>query len=132
MSETLYFAWVDQGEAFNAAVHNREDEDVFSLTFNHSEGDFASLQVTIKNPRIGLLNVGRKSWAIVSFNDGTTITPIFRGRLIGIPTNVFSDLVTLDFVARPADFETQKFDLAQTLKVAPYWDPIWVNPDHWD
>lgn len=131
MADTLYWAWVDEGETFNPAVHNRQDEDVFSLQFDHSEGDFAGLKLTIKNPRIGLLNVGRKVWGILSFNDGVTITPIFKGRLIAVPTNIFDTLVQLDFTARPANYQAQKVALATTLKVLPYYDPIFVSPDSW-
>lgn len=131
MAENIYFAWVDQDEGFDPDVHNREDEDVFSFEWDHSEGDFAGLKLIIKNPRIGLLNTGRKVWGILSFNDGTTITPFFRGRLIGVPTNVFDTLVTIDFTARPADFNEQKLTLAETLKVLPYWDPVFISPDSW-
>lgn len=132
MAETVYFAWVNEGETFNPAVHNREDEDIFDFDFDHTEGDFAGLKLVIRNPRIGLLNTGRKVWGILSFNDGTTITPIFRGRLMGIPTNIFDTLVTIDFVARPANYVTQKTNLAQALKVLPYWDPIFVSPNSWN
>jgi hypothetical protein len=132
MADKIYFAWVDEGEEFDDAVHNRFDEIIYSLAFEHVEGDFASLSLTIKNPRIGLLNAGRKVWGILSYDDGTTITPIFRGRLIGIPSNVFDTLVTINFIARPADYVAQKTALANSMKVAPYWDPIFVSPDSWN
>lgn len=131
MTDTIYFAWVDEGETFNPSVHNRQDEDVFEFAYEQSEGDFAGLTLTVKNPRIGLLHTGRKVWGILSYNDGTTITPLFRGRLIGVPTNIFDTLVTLEFTARPADFTAQKIALANTLKVLPYYDPIFVSPDSW-
>lgn len=132
MTERIYFAWVDPTEEFDPDVHNREDESVFDFSFEHSEGDFAGMQVVIKNPRIGLLNVSRKTWAILSFDDNGTVTPIFKGRLMGVPTNVFDTLVTIDFTAKPTDYEAQKAALAEDLKVLPYWDPIFVNPDSWD
>lgn len=131
MTERVYFAWIDADEEFDADIHNREDESVFSFEFEHSEGDFAALRLVIKNPRIGLLNIARKTWGVLSFNDNGTVTPIFKGRLIGVPTNVFDTLVTLDFTAKPTDFEDQKRDLAASLKVLPYYDPIFVSPDSW-
>jgi hypothetical protein len=132
MAEKIYFAWVDDGEEFDPDVHNREDEDVFSFQFEHQEGDFAGLKLTIKNPRIGLLNAGRKVWGILSFDPGTSVlVPIFRGRLIGVPTNIFDTLVTIDFTARPSDYVSQKIALANTMKVIPYYDPIFVSPDSW-
>lgn len=135
MAEHFYFAWINEGEVFNPAVHNRNDEDVFSFEWEHSEGDFAGLKVQIKNPRIGLLNPGRPLWAFLAFNDGSQGSPIpvcfFKGRLIGIPSNVFDTLVTLDFIARPSNFSAQKVALANTMKVLPYYDPIFVKPDSW-
>lgn len=140
MAQQFYFAWIDEDEDFDPSPgptgHAREDEDVFSFVFDHSEGDFAAIQITIKNPRIGLLATGRKTWCFFSFNAGTDVSPnvvpIIKGRLVGIPTNVFDTIVTLEFIARPSDFAEQKAALANTLKVLPYWDPIFVSPDNWD
>ena len=135
MARQFYFAWVDPGDAFNPAVHNREDEDVFAFTFSHVEGDIAGMEITVKNPRIGFLNPGRKRWAYFSHNRGTDavpdVVPLFFGRLLGIPTNVFDTLVTLNFTARPTDFVDQKAVLADAMKVLPYYDPIFVSPDRW-
>lgn len=131
-ADTFYFAWIDPGETFDPAVHNRIDEDVWSHTLSQEEGDFASLEIEVRNPRIGLLNASRKVWAFYSFDDGTTITPLIKCRLIGIPTNIFDQNVTMQFTAQPVDFAAQKLALAETLKVAPYWNAIFVSPDNWD
>jgi hypothetical protein len=40
--------------------------------------------------------------------------------------------VTLNFIARPADYDAQKLALAETLKVAPWWDPMWIRADSRD
>jgi hypothetical protein len=132
VAQKLFFAWVDETEDFDPDVHARVDENVFSITLSQVEGDFAAAECVIKNPRIGLLNTGRKQWAYISFLDGTDITPIIKGRLVGIPSNVFDTLVTINFVARPSNFDAQKLALAETLKVLPYWDPIFISPDSWD
>jgi hypothetical protein len=131
-ADTFYFAWIDPTETFDPAVHNRIDEDVWSHTISQEEGDFASLEINVRNPRIGLLNAGRKVWAFYSFDDGTTITPLIKCRLIGIPTNIFDENVTLQFTAQPIDFAAQKQALAESLKVAPYWNALLVSPDSWD
>lgn len=135
MAQNFYFAWVTPGTAFNPAVHNVEDEDVFSFVMQQAEGDFASLELVIKNPRIGLLNPARKVWCWFAFNLGTDfapdIKPLFHGRLIGVPDNIFDTLVTLKFMARPSDFVDQKAALAESLKVAPYYDPLFVSPSSW-
>ena len=58
--------------------------------------------------------------------------PLFFGRLVGIPTNILQEVVTLQFVAKPIDFLSQKQALAETLKVRPYWDPVFIDPDKRD
>lgn len=131
MAQNFYFAWVDAGVAFNPAVHNVEDENIFSFSLQQDEGDFASLTVVIKNPRIGLLNAGRKIWAWFSFDTGSEIKPVFFGRLLGLPDNIFDTLITLKFTARPRGYLTAKAALAETLKEFPYYDPIFIAPDSW-
>lgn len=129
--ELIYFAWVNENEAFNPTVHDRMDEWVFDFKYEQTEGDFAGVAITIKNPRIGLLNPSRKVWAYLSFDDNGSITPIIKGRLVGVPSNIFDTLVTLEFTARPSNYVIQKAALAHTMRVAPYFDPIFVAPTSW-
>jgi len=129
MPGPFYFAWIDQGEDFNDMVHNREDELIFAFTITQTEGDFASLEIEIANPRVGLLAPGRKTWCWFSWFNGTSIVPLFTGRLIGIPESIVEDVVTLTFIARPANFDVTKLAFAQTLKVSPYYDATWIEPD---
>lgn len=125
-----YFAWVDSTETTFGAEHLRWDEDVLEATVSHAEGEFAQLKVTIRNPRIGLLNVGagRKIWAWFAIDCGSGNMFKIFARLIGIPSNIFHDTVDLDFVARPSDFEMQKAALADSLKTLPGYDPIFIDP----
>ena len=53
----------------------------------------------------------------------------FRGRLVGIPTSIFEELVTLEFIARPFDVVAQKEALAAPLRVLPYYDEVVIDPD---
>jgi hypothetical protein len=129
---TFYFAWCGPGEAFNAA-HMREDELVLSFDLAHLEGQIPTLSVEIRNPRIGLLAPGRKQWAWLSWQSLTgTVAPLFYGRLVAIPNNVFNEVVTLQFLARPTNYLAQKQAVAEALKVSPYYDPIWIAQDKWD
>ena len=129
MPGPFYFAWVEAGEAFDAVQHAREDEDIFEFRVEQNEGEFASLTLSVKNPRIGLLAAGRKVWAWLSWDSGAGVVPLFFGRLVGVPTDVNRELVTLAFTARPADFVDRKAAKAETLKVRPYYDPVWINPN---
>lgn len=125
----FYFAWCDSDElTFNPATHKRVDEEVFSFNLPHVEGEFPSLDLDLLNPRVGLLASTRKQWAWLSWEDpaGTT-HPLFFGRLVGVPQDIQDDVVRLTFVARPVDYEEQRNALAETLKVAPYYDPVWLS-----
>jgi hypothetical protein len=128
-----YFAWIDPGETTFGPEHLRWDEDVFSFTLAQDEGDPASLTLVVRRPRneagnaIGLLGPGRKIWAWFALDCGPDLVR-FRGRLVGVPTSIFEELVTLEFVARPIDLVTQKAALADTLRVLPYYDEVVIDP----
>jgi hypothetical protein len=127
-----YFAWVEPENTTFLAAYEREDEQVFSFKIDQSEGDFAALSIDIANPYVGLLGAGRKRWAWLAHDDGVTVTPLFFGRLVGVPDGLQDEVVRLTFLARPSNFETQKQALAGTLRVAPYYDPVWINADKRD
>lgn len=131
MAGPFFFAWVDADETeFSETLHAREDEDVFSFSLTHDEGDFPSLELEVKNPRIGLLAPARKVWAWFSYDDPDVgITPLFFGRLIGIPSNILAEVVTLQFIARPKDYLDQKQSVANGMMVAPYYNSMWLAED---
>jgi hypothetical protein len=128
-----YFAWVDPTETVFGSEHLRWDESIFSFTLQQSEGDPASLTAVVRRPRnvagdpIGLLGPGRKIWCWFALDCGPALIK-FRGRLVGVPTSILEELVTLEFVARPIDLVPQKEALAQTLRVLPYYDEVVLDP----
>ena len=132
-----YFAWVDVSETAFGPEHLRWDESVFSFTLSQDEGDPASLTVVVRKPRneagdpIGLLGPGRKIWAWFALDCGPALVKV-RGRLVGIPTSIFEELVTLEFVAKPSDVVAQKEALANTLRVLPFYDEAVVDPQRRD
>jgi hypothetical protein len=127
-----YFAWIDPGEDVFGPGHMRWDENIFSFTLKQDEGDPASLTAVVRRPRnvdgdpIGLLGPGRKIWCWFALDCGPDLIR-FRGRLVGVPTSLFEELVTLEFVARPIDLVAQKADLADTLRVLPYYDEVVID-----
>lgn len=129
-----YFAWVDPGETAFGPEHLRWDEQVFSFTLKQDEGDPASLTLVVRRPRneagnaIGLLGPGRKIWAWFALDCGPDLIK-FRGRLVGVPTSIFEELVTLEFVARPTDLVAQKESLAETLRVLPHYDEVMLDKE---
>src|SRR5678815_4209948 len=129
MIDDIYFAWVDEGVDFNAGVHAVEDEDIFSLTISQEEGDFASLEIDIPNPGDGLLAAGRLQWCWVSYDFGESVQPLFHGRLVAVPQQLDGEMVRLQFIAKPVDFEGAKTVLSESMKVLPFWDPVWIAGD---
>ncbi len=122
------------GGPFDPAVHNVEDEFIFKIEVSQSEGDFAALKIEIPKPPVGVLNPSRKVWCFFSWDRGSGPEPMFHGRLVGTPEDTGAGTVSLLFVARPENYETIKAALADTLKVPPYWDEVWLaekqdNPD---
>src|SRR5678809_1798759 len=127
--EDVYFAWVDEGTAFDDVAHAVKDEDIFALTLSQAEGDFATLEIDIVNPREGLLATGRKQWCWLSYDFGTSVQPIFRGRLVAVMENLDGAMITLQFVSKDPDIETNKASLAATMRILPFWDPVWISGD---
>jgi hypothetical protein len=125
-----YFAWVDATETtFVESTHARVDEWVFSLEIEHKEGDNPTATLEIENPGVGLLASGRLSWMWISKRKvDNTVTPLFFGQVLAIPSNMIQTVVTITLVARAEDQQSRKLALAQTLKVSPYYDEIWVEP----
>lgn len=122
------FAWVDETQTtFNPSTMNVFDEDIFSFEMKHEEGQIPVLDMVIRNPRIGLLNPGRKVWAWMAWDNAGTLVPIFFGILVGVPTNLFLEKVSIQLVARSSQFIANKQKLAETMKTAPYYDALWID-----
>jgi hypothetical protein len=137
MRGDIFFAWVDPDETEFLEEHERYDENVFSFRLEHNEGDFATLELEVRRPRneagnpVGLLAPGRKIWAWFAFDCGTDLVKFF-GRLVGVTNNVLPEVVSIRFIARPIDFADQKADLAESLRVLPNYDPIFIDESRRD
>jgi hypothetical protein len=128
----VYFAWVDPDETTFGSEHHRYDDYIFRLEIDEEEGKLAIATVDMKNPG-SLLAPGRKRWCWIAFDDGDgNVVPKFFGRVIGVPTSMFGEVVTIVFEARPLDYLARKQAVAETLKVAPYYDALFVDPAYLD
>ena len=124
---TFQFAWVTEAEKTFLPEHHREDEQVFAFALEHTEGDFATLSIDLKNPRRRMLEQDGV-WAWLA-KDGV---PIFFGRLVAVPEEITAEIIRLSFLARPGDYEARIRSVAETLKVAPWWDPVWIVDERLD
>ena len=132
MNPTWYFALVDADQTTFSLAFARNDYTVLAFALSQEEGQFASLEIVVENPRRPLL--GDKIWLWFSFDGIETggVTPLFFGRLVGIPQSVFDERVTLQFMARPVDYGSRKATAAAVLKVLPYYDEIFIDEQHRD
>jgi hypothetical protein len=129
---TFYFAWVGPSDTEWHNDFARNDEDIFSFKVEQEEGEFPTLTVEIKNPRVGLLSASRSRWAWLSWQDGSEVVPLFFGRTVGAPEAMEEEILRLVLIARPLDYEGQKDAVADTLRVLPFYDPVWVSEDQRD
>src|SRR5262249_26129317 len=47
--------------------------------------------------------------------------------LVGIPDDIFKEVITLQFTARPDNYLAQKVVLANALRVFPFFDPVFID-----
>jgi hypothetical protein len=130
-----YYAWIDEpdpaalraGTAFDPGVHNVMDEYIFSFRRILNEGDKPRLQLVIRNPHIGLLNASRKQWAWFAREINGVITPLFCGRLVAAPKQINKELMTVDLVAWPLDYNAQRQKLAETIKASGPYSAVFIE-----
>lgn len=134
MSNSFGAAWVDQDQTTWDPSYFRKDLQIISLSGVHAEGQSCTVTAVIRNPREGLLAHGRQIWLWLSWlNPRTdTVVPFFFGRLVGIPTNMFAETVTVIFIAQSIDYLALVQAVAETLKVRPGYDPVFYDPAHRD
>lgn len=135
LSLDFYFAWVNPTDSAYIEDYARNDETVLGYRFEQREGEFATLFLDIKAAQgIALLSALRKQWGWFSYRLDTDLVPRFFGRLIGIQT-VNSDsgnVVTIQLVAEPIDYTNQKKAVADSKRVLPRYDRVFIDERNWD
>lgn len=126
---TFYFAFVESTDSTFDNAFKRNDADVFSFELTHEEGQFPRLEIQIKNPRQALLSSSRKQWCWLSYENGNLFSPLFFGRIIGAPEQIQNEIIKLNYLAKPKDFQNQKEAIAAGLRTLPLFDPIWIQPE---
>ena len=121
----FYFAWVNSTDSTWTSDFARWDINIFDFVIEHTESNFPMLTITVPNPFVGFLNPGRLYWAWFAWQDPTTsiVYPLFFGRLVGVPTDLVNQTVQMKLIARPTNYIQIKQQVAESLKVFPYYDP---------
>lgn len=130
----LYFAMVDVGDVYDEDLHSREDIEVYNLKISQSEGEFARAELEVLNPREGLLLDTRKPRIFISCEEmpGGDKKLLFSGRITGFPSDLSSEMVTLEYLAQPEDWIDEQSSFLDTLKVAPYYHALTIPIENRD
>ncbi|MDR1910324.1 MAG: hypothetical protein LBQ26_00575 [Holosporales bacterium] len=105
----------------------RGDEDPFAIEISQAEGEFAVAHVTLLNPQLKQPSVQQRAYARIAFQkkDGP-IVPLFCGRVITLPIAIDGALLKVELIAEPDDAEDKLRAFGRSLRVEPYWDPLFV------
>jgi len=122
----MFFAWVSDTESWNPAVHARNDESVFAFRLSESEGEFATAELVIENPRAGLLAAAREKYIMISCAVDGVPTLLFWGRIVGVPTGISGEKITMRALAQKPGWADEQAAFLAALKVAPYYDSLFV------
>lgn len=116
-----YIALVSDQETFDPAVHSRRDLVALDIEMSGADFELPRLAVEIPNPRASLSGLaGRR----VFVSDRGNL--LFDGRLALIPRGGVTNRVTIEAIARPDNLDDQLAALAESIKSAPGWDPLFV------
>jgi hypothetical protein len=110
-----------------------------------AEGQKPTLTLTVRNPRQGLIAVGTLQWLWLSWVDigvnGVPQVPggslnqvynLFYGHLVGVPIGLRGETIDLEYISDPNDVVFQKQQIAEALKVAPFYDAAFLDDAHRD
>ncbi|RKT35284.1 hypothetical protein BXY70_1317 [Roseovarius halotolerans] len=118
---TLYVAVVPDTDTFDPVTHARFDLDVLQLTMSHRDNRLAQVSLEVSNPRTPLSSL-IDARVFLSDADGL----VFSGRFSYVPRGAVGDTVTLEAIAREDDIDGQIASLTESLKVAPFYDSLFV------
>ena len=76
------FAWVNADQTTFDESMLRVDEHILEIDLEHEEAQIPTLSITIKNPRVGLLNPGRYQWAWIAYQP-PNLDPYAEGTFYG-------------------------------------------------
>ncbi|MBE7732180.1 hypothetical protein [Devosia faecipullorum] len=135
MWSDLFIALVPDGTPFDPVAHRRRDLDVDEITETSTEASGRTLYTIVTDrgdPGIAMLAV--TSWCHVSreLEDGT-LKHLAQGWIDPLVMQTQDeDLVSLDIVCSPRDWEAAVAAVLAPYKVLPGFDPVLVAPDKRD
>jgi len=126
MSSRICNAWVSTIDTvFDGIVHGRKDLRATRYSFEMQEGGVLKLTITCENLGIGIMAPGRDQYLLVSWADeGEDLRLVFRGVANSMPANLAENLINLEFLAQPDNFDEKLLAFARTKCFRPYVDEL--------
>jgi hypothetical protein len=100
----IFFNWINSFYA-NPEWHN--DEEIFSLNILQREGGFALARASIKVQKL------KHKFARIGIEKDGRIETIFRGKLISFPLSCEGEIMTIEILSEPNDFQNQLQNFSQ-------------------
>jgi hypothetical protein len=124
----VYFAWCGPGETFGSE-HHRYDEYILKLEIDLEEGKIPVATLDMINPGAGWwLASDNPGWCFIAFDTDDGIQCKFYGRILMLPSDMFGQVVTVNFYAKPLDYLARKIAAADALKVTPCYSKTFIDP----
>lgn len=113
---TIYFSWANEEDVFNVKKHSSVDIKIVKLIIQQKEGEICSAQIW--TPDFSLPVDGRQ-FVYISAEMNGEISPLFKGRLKGIPIQADDYLKIIEFTAEPTNSNERIKNFIQSEKGLP-------------
>lgn len=100
------------------------DEQIVSWSMTHAEAAFATARIQVQARETSYHALGRHAVLAVRLTDDGPIKPIIRGTITAVPRGLRDELVEMELISKPDDWEEQEAALIEALAVAPWFDPM--------
>jgi len=94
----IFFNWIN---SFNDNSEWHNDEEIFALNIFQREGSFAIARVSIKSKKL------KHKFARIGIEKNGQIETIFRGKLISFPLSCEGEIMTVEILSEPHDYQNQ-------------------------
>ncbi len=107
-------------------IYKKESLSIFNLEITQEENYFAIAHLIID----GYSSLPPTGTEGLIQGDNEEI--FFKGELVGAPLKIEGCLREVELIAKPFDFSEQMESLQKKSRTRPYWDELWVRPEHHD
>lgn len=119
----FFLKWVDSGEEVCIGKIVKSDLDILDFTLSQREGGIALCSLTI--PLSSILKKDSYAFLIAKHNE--KMTPLFYGKLMGVPLHVSDLQQKIELFAVPKDYRSQLEKIKKEAHQTAEWDELFVD-----